>query len=111
VGGSGFYIQALEKGMFDVPKPSPEIEQQVRSEFEALGLSKMFEKLRALDPEYAERISPNDSYRVLRALIIIQDSGKKVSDLRHGFQAKEFPFPLVKLGLAPSREELLPRVE
>lgn len=110
VGGSGFYIQALEKGMFDVPKASPEVEKKVREEAEVLGLDQMYKKLMALDPEYSESISPNDSYRILRALIIIADSGQKVSELRKSFKAKEFPFPLVKLGLSPTQEQLLPRI-
>jgi tRNA dimethylallyltransferase len=111
VGGSGFYIQALEKGMFDVPKPKPEIEEQVRAENAKSGLAHMYELLTQLDPEYAERISPNDSYRILRAVIIIRDSGKRVSDLQKSFKGTPFPFPLIKVGLMPTREELLPRVE
>ena len=111
VGGSGFYIQALEKGMFDVGKPSPEIESEVRAEAERLGLSAMYAKLTKEDPDYADQISPNDSYRILRALIIIRDSGKSVTDLKASFQVEKFPYPLLKLGLLPSREELLPRVE
>ena len=111
VGGSGFYIQALEKGMFDVPKPNPETEMKVRSALEKNGLDSLYAELVRLDPEYAQRIGPADSYRIVRALIIIQDSGKKVSDVRLQFKPQKFPFPLLKLGLMPEREELLRRVE
>jgi len=110
VGGSGFYIQALEKGMFDVPKPRPEVERQVREDAARLGLAHMFTELTRLDPEYADRISPNDFYRILRALII-RDSGKTVSGVRQDFQVEEFPFPLLKMGISMVREELLPRVQ
>ncbi len=111
VGGSGFYIQALVKGMFDVDKPDPEIESAVRTEAEKIGLEGMFAQLEKMDPVYAGRISRNDSYRVLRALIIIRDSGKTVTELQETFQAREFPFPLLKLGISPTREELLPLIE
>lgn len=111
VGGSGFYIQALIKGMFDVGKPHPEIEAAVRGEAEKLGPDAMYAQLQSLDPEYAARVSRNDSYRVLRALIIIRDSGKTVTELQKTFQAQEFPFPILKLGILPTREELLPRIE
>jgi tRNA dimethylallyltransferase len=111
VGGSGFYIQALEKGMFDVKKPDPRIESEVRADFERTGLPAMHERLRRLDPDYAGDISPNDSYRILRALVIIADSGRKVSELRASFQAQPFPYPLLKMGLLPERERLLPNVE
>lgn len=111
VGGSGFYIQALEKGMFDVPKPSPEADQKIRRQLEREGVAAMYSRLRAADPDYAEELSPNDAYRITRALIIIADSGRKVSELKREFKPKPFPFPLVKLGLAPDRDFLLPRVQ
>jgi len=111
VGGSGFYIQALEKGMFDVPKPRPESELFVRELLEEKGPAHLYRELQRLDPEYAEVLNPNDSYRITRAMIIIKDSGRKVTDLRAEFSAKPFPFPLLKLGLAPEREFLMPRVQ
>jgi tRNA dimethylallyltransferase len=110
VGGSGFYIQALEKGMFDVPKPGAAAEKRIRLQLDKEGLPRMFEILSVQDPEYAQAINPNDAYRITRALIIIEDSGRKVSDLKKEFKPQRFPFPLLKLGLAPNREFLLPRV-
>ena len=110
VGGSGFYIQALEKGMFDVPKPSPESEVKIRERLHERGLPYMYEELRRLDPEYADVLNPQDAYRITRALIIIEDSGRKVTDLRDSFSPTPFPYPLLKLGLAPAREFLEPRV-
>jgi tRNA dimethylallyltransferase len=109
-GGSGFYIQALEKGMFDTPKPNPQLDIQVREECARLGLESMRQELLQLDPEYAAEISANDSYRTLRALVIIRDTGRKVSELRREFKPTPFPFPLLKLGLSPSRAELQPRI-
>jgi tRNA dimethylallyltransferase len=113
VGGSGFYIQALEKGMFALDKPKPEVDAQVRRDLERDGLAKLYEELREGDPEYAEELNPNDSYRIVRAVVILRDSGRKVSELKREFTEKTepFPFPLLKLGLAPSREWLLPRIQ
>jgi tRNA dimethylallyltransferase len=111
VGGSGFYIQALEKGMFDVPKPKPEIDRAVRERLERDGLAALYEELCRRDPEYGENINPNDSYRIVRALVIMDDNGKTVTQVRGQFIKQEFPYPLLKLGLAPTREELLPRVQ
>ena len=110
VGGSGFYIQALEKGMFDVPKPSIESERAVRQRLEEKGPAAMYAELKAKDPEYAEAISPNDIYRLTRALIIIEDSGKSVTQVRREFATTAFPYPLIKFGLNLTREELEPRV-
>jgi tRNA dimethylallyltransferase len=111
VGGSGFYIQALEKGMYDVEKPDPKIDRAVREELSEKGLAWMYARLQSQDPEYAEILNPNDSYRIVRALVMIRSSGKTVTELRAGFRQSEFPFPLLKLGVSASREELLPRVE
>ena len=113
VGGSGFYIQALEKGMFALDKPKPEIDSQVRRDLEKHGLAALYSELQESDPEYAEVLNPNDAYRITRAVVILRDSGRKVSELRREFAEKQepFPYPLLKLGLAPTREQLLPRVE
>lgn len=111
VGGSGFYIQALEKGMFDVPKPDPKIEAQVRARLTAEGLPALYAELERRDPQYAEDINPNDAYRIVRALVLMDDSGKTVTEVKAGFKPQPFPYPILKLGLAPSREELLPRVQ
>lgn len=111
VGGSGFYLQALEKGLFDVPKPDPEIEEQVKEDFEAKGIQWAYSELERLDPNYAANISPNDGYRIQRALVILWETGQRVSDLQASFTAAAFPYAYMKLGFLPTREELLPRVQ
>lgn len=111
VGGSGFYIQALEKGMFEVEKPDVAVERAVREELAEKGLPEMYEKLRRQDPDYAQKINPNDAYRITRGLVIIAGSGKTVTEVKASFQHQAFPYPLLKLGVQASREQLLPRVE
>ncbi len=111
VGGSGFYIQALEKGMFEIEKPAPEIDLEMRTELKKKGLPHMYQRLCQLDPEYAQVVNPNDAYRVVRALVMILDSGKTVTALRSSFRQQPFPFPILKLGIEATRAELLPRVE
>ncbi|HMN68413.1 MAG TPA: tRNA (adenosine(37)-N6)-dimethylallyltransferase MiaA [Bdellovibrionales bacterium] len=110
VGGSGFYVQALEKGMFDIDKPDPEIERQVRGELEENGLAWVYDRLRGLDPETAASLSPNDAYRITRALIVVRGGGEKLSALKKRFKPAPFPYPLLKLGLTLGREDLRPRV-
>lgn len=111
VGGSGFYIQALEKGMFDVPKPKPAVEQAVHERLKVQGLAALYQELERRDPDYAEGINPNDSYRIVRALVLMDDAGRSVTEVRAGFTQTPFPYPLLKMGLLPTREELLPRVQ
>ena len=110
VGGSGFYIQALEKGMFDVPKPRPETEAAVRQRLREQGVQALHEELCRRDPAYGARINPNDAYRITRALILMDDSGRTVSQVRAEFAPEPLPVPVLKLGVSPTREQLLPRV-
>lgn len=110
VGGSGFYIQALEKGMFDVPKPKAEVETATRARVEAAGLPAAYEELRTRDPEYAARVKPQDAYRITRALVLMDDAGRTVTEVRAAFAPRPFPYPLLKVGLRPTRDDLLPRV-
>lgn len=111
VGGSGFYIQALEKGVYDLPKPRVEIEAAVRLRLQEEGLAALYNELKIRDPEYGNRLNPHDAYRITRALIIIEDSGKTVTEVRRAFQPQPFPFPLLKLGLDPGRSDLRARIE
>jgi tRNA dimethylallyltransferase len=111
VGGSGFYIQALEKGMFDVSKPDPLIEQKVREDLQSQGLGELWKELVSRDSEYAEEINPNDSYRIVRGLVVMREKGIRVSDLRKQFKPLPFPHPLIKMGFECDREKLKVRIE
>lgn len=110
VGGSGFYVQALEKGMFDVAKPSEELDRQVRERLKSEGLSALYEELQRKDPDYAEAISPNDSYRIVRALVVIAESGKTMTEVKASFQVQRLPYETLKIGLNPDREVLRERI-
>jgi len=110
VGGSGFYVQALEKGMFNVDKPRPEVEARLREQVAQHGPQWAYEELQRVDPESAARLHPHDTYRVTRALVIVRDSGRKLSELRSDFQAQPLPYAMVKMGMSCPRETLLSRV-
>ena len=68
VGGSGFYLQAFEKGMLPAPKTSPEVQQHWEERLEAEGPEALHRELSDRDPEYAKRVAPQDQYRLLSAL-------------------------------------------
>lgn len=85
VGGTYFYLRALENGMFDVPGTSIESIEGIEEKYlidESLDYKKMYLDLKAKDSEAALRIHPNDHYRIIRALSIIETTGKKVSALK-----------------------------
>jgi len=77
VGGSGFYLKALRKGLWDAPEGSPEFRESLRDH----ATEELFQDLRNLDPDHATKIGSADRYRLVRALEILHFSGKKPSEL------------------------------
>ncbi len=114
VGGTGFYFQAIEKGMYPIGAANPEIQKQVEAELEEEGgAERLFQELSTQDPVTAKKISPNDHYRIGRAVEMMRTHGRAVSEIKKEFDeaAEPFPYPLLKLGIKADREKLTPRVE
>ncbi len=110
VGGSGLYIDALCNGLDDFPPA----DQALRSELSALsmtphGLESLAERLKELDPESYEVIDLSNRQRVVRAVEVTLQTGRKFSDWRRN-QKKERPFAIKKTGLVRDREELYDRI-
>ena len=111
VGGSGFYVQALEKGMYPVKKISPEIKQQIKKIYKEKGADHLYKLLQFLDPKYAQQISPRDTYRVLRGISIILSEERPLSLIRSSFQEQKPPWPYLKVGLYLPHEILLQNIQ
>jgi tRNA dimethylallyltransferase len=111
VGGTHFYFSALEQGMSDLPVANPELRAQISEQALAQGWPALHEKLAVLDPESAERIDANDAQRIQRAMEIVLESGKPVS--QHNQDRKPgLKHPILKLALAYSdRSYLHQRIE
>ena len=110
-GGSGFYIQALEKGMYPVQKASKEVVEKLKAIYKKKGLDFLYRELQKKDPEQARKVESKDHYRILRSLAIINSEGCPVSEIKKRFSPKKLPWPYLKIGLNISREELVKRVE
>lgn len=112
VGGSGFYIRALESGLY----PNYEVSKQVKEKYETLCEQKGPEVLHKMlvekDNKQATKISNKDSYRVVRALSLIEASGKSLSQIKEEFEAQKskhlatFPYLLKKTALFVEKDEL-----
>jgi tRNA dimethylallyltransferase len=106
VGGTGFYFQALEKGLFEVPASQIETRRPFEQILEtANGQEKLFEILKQKDPNSASWIKPQDHYRLVRALELLSlgfvpslEKSKKQE------RAQDFPGDLLKLGLSLEKE-------
>ncbi len=114
-GGSGFYVRALENGMFSAGAASEEIMEDLHAEKQTKGLSALYQELMEVDPESAEVIHENDEYRILRALGIFRTYGRRTSELRRqGPDSNEGLLgkgAVIKFALRWPREQLRERVE
>ena len=111
-GGSGFYLQALEKGMYPVQaqdKLSSAAYMDYRQK--AKDTKELYQELEKKDIETAQKISPNDRYRISRALDLMKKEGKTASQVKREFKARPLPWPYLKIGLRIPKEELLKRVQ
>ncbi len=107
VGGTGFYLQALLKGMYPVSTTDPEIKKAVQKKLENLGREALFHKLGELDSEYQKNIHINDTYRLLRGFELWEQFGMKPSDIKKQFSSLDkFSGPVVQIGLDKDRSEL-----
>ncbi len=111
VGGTGLYLKALLYGLFDEGSPQVEIRERLRRELHDLGLDRLHQRLAALDPVTAGRLHPHDTYRILRALEVMEATGKPLSELFAAHRFRERPYRVLKLGLVLPREELNARIE
>lgn len=111
VGGSGFYLQALEKGMGPALNEDESIKKELERELEEKGAASLYEELRRVDPESARRIHFNDSYRVLRALGYFRTFQRPFSEDQKQTELRQWPGVLYKVGLTGSQTELVDVVE
>ncbi len=108
-GGSMLYIDAICKGIDDIPTISSEVREQVERDYEEKGLEYLQNRLKELDPIFYEQIDLQNPKRLLHAVEVCLQSGKPYSELRKD-TAKERPFKIVKIGLNRDREELYDRI-
>ncbi|MFA5240316.1 MAG: tRNA (adenosine(37)-N6)-dimethylallyltransferase MiaA [Phycisphaerae bacterium] len=88
VGGTALYIKALLYGLFDGPGSDKQIRDELQAEAEAAGHEELYQRLKKIDPAAAERISPRDLKRIIRALEVYKLTGKPISSFQQQFDAK-----------------------
>lgn len=108
-GGSMMYVDAICKGIDDIPTVDPETRQLMLYRYETEGLERLCAELKLLDPEYYKIVDLKNHKRVIHALEICYMTGKTYTSFRTR-QEKERPFRIVKIGLIREREELYARI-
>ena len=111
VGGTGLYLKALLHGLFEEGAPNPLIRARLRRDLQELGLPRLHQRLAALDPATAGRLHPHDTYRILRALEVVEATGRSLAELLAAHRFRDCPFRVLKLGLTRPRAELIERIE
>ena len=74
------------------------------------GLPPLYKELQEKDPLLAQRISPNDSYRIIRAVSVIRSEGRKLTEIKKAYFKENLPWSYRKIGLSIGREELEKRI-
>jgi len=108
-GGSMMYIDALCKGIDDLPEVDDELRQSLMARMEAEGIESLRNELKYHDPVYYNEVDLRNPKRILHALEICLMTGKPYSSFRIN-QAKKRPFQIIKLGLNRDREVLYNRI-
>lgn len=105
VGGSMLYIDAVCKGIDDIPNIDPNVREEVSELYERVGLDGIRNQLKLLDPVHYREVDPMNAKRIKHALEVCLQTGKPFSNLRTGV-AKKRNFNIIKIGLRREREEL-----
>jgi len=111
VGGTGLYIKALLHGLFENHFSDGSVRDRLKKEAEHKGKSALYERLKHIDPVTADRLHPNDLYRIIRALEVYEMSGKPISSWHHEHNFSKTRYHVFKLGLYLDRESLYKRID
>ncbi|CAM3585456.1 tRNA (adenosine(37)-N6)-dimethylallyltransferase MiaA [Sphingobacterium prati] len=109
VGGSGLFVRALCEGLDDLPKAGEEVRERLNNEMAQLGIEKMKERLKAIDPAYYQVADVDNPQRVVRALEVFEATGNPMS-FYHKKDVDKRPFNILTIGLNMERSQLYERI-
>ena len=108
-GGSGLYIDAFCNGLDDFPPANPTLRAELTARVDNEGLESLVKQLAVIDPESYSAIELSNKQRVIRAVEVTLQTGRKFSDWKSA-PKKVRPFKITKIGLARERTELYERI-
>ncbi|AHC15771.1 hypothetical protein L21SP2_2418 [Salinispira pacifica] len=108
-GGTAFYFKHLWFGLPQSPPGDPAVRRELEKELKSRSAEQLHRELSEIDPESADRIHPNDSYRIIRALEVYRSSGRPLSDY-HVPDSPRNDMDLLVYGLDRPRDELYERI-
>ncbi len=108
-GGSMMYIDAVCRGIDDIPTIPDYIRKELLDEYNSSGFETIKRKLKLLDPDYYNQVDLKNHKRVIHAVEVCIVAGKPYSKLRTG-NVRKRPFNIVKIGIEASREVMFERI-
>jgi tRNA dimethylallyltransferase len=111
VGGTGFYLRTLRRPLFEGPPTSRELRERFRGIHERRGAEHLHRMLTRIDPDAAAQLAPRDHSRVIRALEVFFQTGKRISEEQPKRQPPPDLAARIRLFvLDPPRDELYARI-
>lgn len=110
VGGTGLYLRALLRGVFDGPPADPEYRQQLEQHAGNESSKWLHTQLALVDPVSAAKLHPNDSRRLIRALEVQHVTGTPLSAMQQQQPLPEAERPQHVYWLSPPRDWLYDRI-
>lgn len=106
VGGTMLYYKGLLEGLSPLPSANADIRADIEAKAEKLGWDSLHQELLKIDPISAQRINPNDSQRINRALEVFYLSGKTMTELT-AQQGESIPYDILQFAIAPQERSVL----
>ena len=110
VGGTGLYIKAFCEGLDTIPGIDPAIRSQVIQSYSSNGITWLEQQLLEKDPLFSRTGEMQNPQRMMRALEVVESTGKSILSFRNGEKAKR-DFNIIKIGLELRKDELLHHIE
>lgn len=106
-GGTMLYFHALQNGLASLPKADSEVRKRIEQEASEKGWSAIHARLAEVDPQSAERLNPNDSQRLQRALEVYELTGRSMTEHWAEQNAQRLDSPVVSLSVMPPERSVL----
>ncbi len=110
VGGTGLYIRAFSEGLDEIPDPKPEVRNRIIANYEHSGIAWLQNEIREKDPAFYALGEIQNPQRMMRALEVMESTGRSVLSFRKGEKAFR-EFSIIKIGVELPREELNRRID
>ncbi len=111
-GGTGFYIKALMHGLFRQGRAADrKIIKRLEIESEKKGSVYLHKKLKTIDPDSADKIHPNDSFRIIRALEVFESTGRTMNSYQKAHNFADNRYDALEFGLYMDRKKLYEKID